>query len=106
TLASVRRRRSMKVRQQPEERQWGIDWRQADEVGIASCGWRDTPGGRIKRGVEINLCDGEREDGLRITVSRVRARQIALALAEASGMQFQRDAPFRRLPLRLSRLLT
>jgi len=95
----------MKVRQEPEERQFGIDWRQADEVGVNSVSWRDTPSSRIKRGVGINLCQGEREEGLRITVSRVRARQIAIALAHASGMQFQRCSPFRRLPQRLSHLL-
>lgn len=95
----------MIVRQEPEGRQWGINWRQADEVGVSSVSWRDKPGGRLKRGVIINLCHGEREDGLRITVSRCRARQIAIALAQATGMEIQRQSPFRRLPRRLSRLL-
>lgn len=95
----------MKVRQQPEERLFGIDWSQADEIGVASVGWRDATGARLKRGVEINLCNDASESGMRITVSRVRARQIAIALAQASGMSFGQVGPLRPLPLRLSRLL-
>jgi len=95
----------MKVRQEPEERQWGIDWCQADQVAVGSVGWRDGPGGRLKYGVTISLCNGPREKGHRITVSRVRARQIAIALAQASGMQWERHGPLRPIPLRLSRML-
>ncbi|CDO35795.1 hypothetical protein [Novosphingobium sp. KN65.2] len=87
-------------------RLFGINWQAADEVSVASCGHRDKPNGRMKRSVLLRLANSATETGLNMSISRIRARQIAIALAQASGMEFQRPAPFRRLPKRLSRLLT
>jgi hypothetical protein len=95
----------MNIRQEPAERQYGIHWRPADEVGVGSVGWRDSIGGRMKNGVVLRLCDSERQEGLRITVSRARARQIAIAVAQASGMHWTQPGPLCPLPKRLSRML-
>lgn len=95
----------MNVYPQPNERLFGIDWIAADEISVASIFWRTDTGGRSKSGVRISLANSATETGQRMTVSRIRARQIAMALAEASGMQFQRPAPFRILPRKLSVLL-
>lgn len=95
----------MNIRQEPAKRQFGIDWKPADEVSVGSVSWRDLPGGRLKNGVVLRLCCSQREDGLRITVSRARARQIAIAVAQASGMHWAQTGPLSPLPRRLSRLL-
>lgn len=95
----------MNIRQEREERQFGIDWRTADEVSVGSVHWRDRPEGRSKHGVVLRLCHGDREEGLRITVSRARARQIAIALAQASGMSFANIGPLKPVPQRISRLI-
>jgi|GEM_PF-6807015 len=82
-------------------RVFGIDWKPADEVSIAHGSWRDAPGQRHRVHVLLRLADGKSETGHNLSMSRVRARQIAKALWEASGKRWPFNSEQRVLPNRI-----
>jgi hypothetical protein len=81
-------------------RVFGIDWKAADEISVANGSWRDAVGARLKNHVILRLADSQSETGHNMSMSRCRARQIAIALYEASGSKWPHHEP-RRLPNRL-----
>lgn len=82
-------------------RMFGIDMQPADEIHIAYGAWRDEVGGRLKPHVILRLCNSKTETGHNMSMSRVRARQIAKALYEASGMRWPTDHKPRAVPNRI-----
>jgi hypothetical protein len=82
-------------------RVFGINWQAADEISVAYGQWRDASGGRPKNHVLLRLANGESETGHNMSMSRCRARQIAIALYEASGRRWPFSQTPRRLPNRL-----
>lgn len=81
-------------------RVFGINWQPADEISVASGFWRDQSDQRCKNHVVLRLANSETETGTNMSMSRVRARQIARALWEASGLRWP-SAPPRKLPNRI-----
>ncbi len=82
-------------------RVFGINWQAADEISVAHGSWRDQTGGRLKNHVMLRLADGKAETGHNMSMSRCRARQVAIALYEASGRRWPFAQGPRPLPNRL-----